>query len=149
EAAHEGKGYAPAPGSRACENRRVNARDPAEQIATLQRLWAEAVRSRDIEALDELLGAEFTLTTGRPAAPVRSRRDYLDITRDRYFVESFEYEEMEVLVYETAALVRSRYRQRGSMDGEPRDAVYLMTDVWVARDGRWQAVTRHVSPIDS
>jgi hypothetical protein len=24
---------------------------------------------------------------------------------------------------------------------------FLMTDVWVRRDGHWQAVTRHVSPL--
>jgi hypothetical protein len=33
------------------------------------------------------------------------------------------------------------------MDGERRDTTYLMTDVWVERDGRPQLVTRHVSPL--
>ena len=28
----------------------------------------------------------------------------------------------------------------------PRERLYLMTDVWVRRDGRWQLVTRHLSP---
>jgi hypothetical protein len=52
-----------------------------------------------------------------------------------------------VRTYGHVAVVRSRYRQTGSMDGEDRNQTYLMTDVWVRRAGRWQAVTRHVSPL--
>jgi hypothetical protein len=28
------------------------------------------------------------------------------------------------------------------------DQTFLMTDVFVRRDGRWRAVTRHVSPLE-
>jgi hypothetical protein len=52
-----------------------------------------------------------------------------------------------VLEYGEAAVVRSRYRQRGSMNGDPRDQPFLMTDVFALVDGQWLAVTRHVSPM--
>jgi ketosteroid isomerase-like protein len=118
----------------------------AELRALLQR-WAEAVRDRDIRFLERLLAPEFTLTTGRRPRPVRGREEYLEITESRYVVEEFEFERVEVLDYGDAAVLRSRYRQRGNMDGEDRTQTFLITDVFVRRDGRWLAVSRHVSPM--
>ena len=119
-----------------------------EEIAQLQRDWAEAVQQRDMAALEQLLGEEFTLTTGRKDAEVRRRQEWLDVTRESYEVDQWAYEEMDVRVYGDAAVVRSRYRQTARMGGADRTGVYLMTDVWVRRDGRWQAVTRHISPLE-
>ena len=119
-----------------------------EEIAQLQRDWAEAVQRRDMAALEQLLGEEFTLTTGRKGAEVRRRQEWLDVTRESYEVDQWAYEEMDVRVYGEAAVVRSRYRQTGRVGGADRTGVYLMTDVWVRRNGRWQAVTRHISPLE-
>ncbi len=120
----------------------------SDELIRLQHEWAAAVQRRDMDFLERLLGEEFTLTTGRKGVEVRTRQEWLDITRDRYEVDSWEYEEMDVRVYGDAAVVRSRYRQTGRMDGADRALTYLMTDVWVRRDGRWQAVTRHISPLE-
>jgi Domain of unknown function (DUF4440) len=117
-------------------------------LAGLSTRFMEAVRDRELEWLEEHLGEEFTLTTGRPGAPVRGRREWLAVTRDRYVIEEFAFDDLEVLDYGGAGVVRSRYRQRGSMDGADRSQTFLMTDVWVERDGRVQLVTRHVSPLE-
>ena len=119
----------------------------SEGFAELEQRWAEAVRDRDIRFLERLLAPEFTLTTGRPPNPVRGRDEYLEITESRYELSEFEFERIEVLEYGDAAVVRSRYRQRGTMDGEPRDQPFLITDVFALVDGRWLAVTRHASPL--
>ena len=119
------------------------------KLEQLEHQWVEAVRDRDHETLERVLGEEFTLTTGRPGNEVRSRAEYMEIVRDRYVIESFEFTELEVRTYGHVAIVRSRYRQTGSMDGAERNQTYLMTDVWVRRAGRWQAVTRHVSPLEA
>ena len=117
------------------------------EFAELERRWAEAVRDRDIRFLERLLAPEFTLTTGRMPNPVRGRDEYLEIAEGRYEVSEFEFERIEVLEYGDAAVVRSAYRQQGSMDGERRDQPFLITDVFALLDGRWLAVTRHVSPM--
>jgi ketosteroid isomerase-like protein len=118
-----------------------------DELVRLEHEWQDALRRRDMDFLESLLGEEFTLTTGRAGAPVRTRQEWLDISRDRYVVDSFEFEDLDVHVYADTALVRSRYTQTGSMDGHDRTQPFLMTDVFVMRDGRWQAVTRHVSPL--
>jgi len=120
------------------------------EVEAIQRELQAAVAARDTAALDRLLGPEFTLTTGRPGNEVRGRAEYLEITAKRYVIEEFRFDELEVIeLGPTAALVRSRYAQRGSMDGADRSQPFLMTDVWARRPAGWQLVTRHVSPLAS
>ena len=119
-----------------------------DAIAALTRELQAAVAARDVQALERLLGPEFTLTTGRPGNEVRGRAEYLEITATRYAIDEFAFEELEVLeLGADAAVVRSRYVQRGSMDGADRSQPFLMTDVWARRPAGWQLVTRHVSPL--
>ena len=120
--------------------------DPASEIAEVERRWQEAVRDRDLPALEALLAPEFTLPTGRPGAPVRTREEYLRITATEYVISGFAFESLEVLALGPgAAVARSRYRQTGSMGGEDRSQAFLMTDVFARREGRWVAVARHAS----
>jgi ketosteroid isomerase-like protein len=123
--------------------------DEVQELTRLQHAWMEAVERRDIEFLERLLGPEFILITGRPGIETRTRQQYLDVTRDRYTLESFEYVELDVHAYGDFGFARSRYSQRGWMDDKQRNQAFLMTDVWVRRDGSWQAVSRHISPLDS
>ncbi len=121
-----------------------------EDLRLLEQQFMQAVQDRDRDYLEEQLGEGFTLTTGRPGAEVRSRQEWLDITEGRYEIQSFEFEWINAEVYgdnREAAVVRSRYRQEGMMDGQDRSSAYLMTDVWVSQDSIWQLVTRHISPL--
>ena len=117
------------------------------ELEALSVRFMEAVRDRELEWLEEHLGEEFTLTTGRPGAPVRARAEWLAITAERYVVDEFAFEEIEALDYGSVGVVRSRYHQHGAMDGQDRTQGFLMTDVWFERDGVPQLVTRHVSPL--
>ena len=118
-----------------------------DELFRLEVEFMEAVKRRDVEYLDQVLGENFVLTTGRPGAEVRSRQAWLDVTRERYQIDSFEFEWVRVEAYGDAAVVRSRYHQRAEMDGEDRSYPYLMTDVWIRRESAWRLVTRHVSPL--
>ena len=120
---------------------------PEAEIEDLLRRWAQAVADREMAFLEALLAPEFTLTTGRPAAPVRTREQYLAITRDGYTVSSWELDEVVVQHYGRFAVARSRYTQTGRMGDEPRDGTYLMTDAFVKQSGRWRVVARHISSL--
>ena len=52
-------------------------------------------------------------------------------------------------VLSCSVTAQSRYSQRGRMEDMQRNQAFLMTDVWVRRNGEWQAVSRHISPLDS
>jgi hypothetical protein len=109
----------------------------------------EATAARDLDFLERHLGEEFTLTTGRPGAEVRARAEWLEETRDRYVIESFEFLEMDVRTYGHVAVVASRLRQQGRIEELDRSTDYLMTDVWVRRKGHWVLVARHASPLEA
>jgi ketosteroid isomerase-like protein len=121
--------------------------DAERQLVELEQAWMDAVRGRDMGFLEDLLAADFTLTTGRPGVEVRSRREYLEVTREGYFLEAFEFEEVHVRLYGNAGVVRSRYRQRGRIGDEDRTGHYLMTDIFMRTDGRWKAAARHITPL--
>lgn len=118
-----------------------------ENLEALSARFMEAVRDRELAWLEDHLGEEFTLTTGRPGAHVRSRDEWLAITAERYVIEEFAFEDLSALDLGAVGVVRSRYRQTGSFDGQSRSQTFLMTDVWVERDGSAKLVTRHVSPL--
>ena len=130
-------------------DRQAGKPEPVEEdeIGTLLHRWAEAVQKREMAFLEALLAPEFTLTTGRPQAPVRTREQYLAVTRDEYEVESWQFDDVVVQHYGRFAVARSRYTQNGRMGTETRDGSYLMTDAFVKQSGRWRAVARHVTPI--
>lgn len=122
------------------------------EVVRLEHVFQAAVRDRDVEVLEALLSPGFTLTTGRAAAPVRTRAEYLEITAAGYRIEEFRFEELDVVELGdgAGAVVRSRYRQTGSMDGADRSGVFLLTDVWTEQaDGRAQLVTRHSSALSA
>jgi len=117
-----------------------------DEINDLLHRWADAVQNREMAFLETLLAPEFTLTTGRPGAEVRTRAQYLAVTRNEYEVESWEFDEIVVQHYGRFAVARSRYTQTGRMGSETRNGTYLMTDAFVKQSGRWRAVARHLTP---
>jgi ketosteroid isomerase-like protein len=127
----------------------VLATDDEQELIRLEHDWMRAVQACDMRFLSDLLGEEFALTNGRPGAEIRGRQEGPAITRERYTVEAFEFESLDVRVYADAAMGRSRYRQKGRMDDQDLSQTFLMTDVFVRRSGRWLAVTRQISPLES
>lgn len=118
------------------------------EIEDLETRLMNAVARRDLETLELLLGDDFTLTTGRPGREVRSRSEWLRVTRDEYTIEAYEFDELVVQHYGACAIARSRYRQTGRMGGEDRTATYRMTDVWVQMPDGWRLQARHAQPLE-
>ncbi len=133
-------------GARATE---TDGEPPEAEIEELLQRWAQAVEQREMAFLEALLAPEFTLTTGRPEAPVRTREQYLAVTRDDYEVDSWEFDEIVVQNYGRFAVARSRYVQSARLGTASRDGAYLITDAFVKQSGRWRAVARHITALDS
>lgn len=70
---------------------------------------------------------------------------WLETGMTRASAESFRYDDFRVDVFRDAAVVRSRMSQQATVDGEPWNDTFMLTDVWIRRDGRWQVVARHAS----
>jgi hypothetical protein len=48
----------------------------------------------------------------------------------------------DVRLYGDIAVVLPHYRQTALVNGVPRSGEFLITDVWVKRNGTWQVVAR-------
>jgi ketosteroid isomerase-like protein len=118
-----------------------------EEVRALEVRMMTAVAQRDMATLERLVGDDFTLTTGRPGAEVRSRAEWMHVTQSDYVLDSFTFEELDVRVYPGCAIVRARYSQTAAMEGRPRNTTYRLTDVWIGGPGEWRLQARHAQPV--
>lgn len=103
---------------------------------------ADVIKRRDVVAAERILGEEYSLMA--PGIGEMPRAKWL-ASLPEYVVHSFEFSDVQLHVYGTTAVMRSRYKQEATVFGKDRSGALLITDVWVKRDGRWQIVARHTS----
>lgn len=116
------------------------------RLTTLEHRWLEAVKLRDQAALQQLLADDFTLT-GAPATAgaLLDKSQYLAGTLRDVRLESFKFNNVSVRLYGTTAVLQARFTQQGTTAGRPLGGDFLLTDVWVRENKRWQIVSRHLS----
>jgi len=117
----------------------------AHELVELAHDLARAVSEHDVDRLEELLAAEFTL---QGAAGQLDREEFLEAAAGPYEIDEFSYEQIDPEIYGNTAVLVSRYRQSARFDG--RDLTHRMhvTDIWTRRDSRWQIVRRHATVAD-
>jgi hypothetical protein len=117
----------------------------AHELVELAHDLARAVAEHDVDRLEQLLAAEFTL---QGAAGQLDRDAFLQAAAGPYEIDEFTYEEIDPEVYGNTAVLVSRYHQVARLDG--RDLTHRMhvTDIWTRRDARWQLVRRHATMAD-
>ncbi len=113
------------------------------RLMELQVAWMDAWQRQDRQALEAILAPEFALTSARTDQLV-DRAGWLGML-DRVKNESFQYSDFRIDVFGDAAVVRSRLTQVATVDDQRWDATFMLTDVWIRRDDRWQVVARHSS----
>lgn len=115
------------------------------ELIQLSNELVASVRDHDRGRLDELLAAEFTLSG---AAGELGREAFLEAASGPYEIDDWAYEEIDPEVYGDTAVVVSRYRQTGRLDGRDLSHRMRVTDVWIRRGGHWQIVRRHATIAD-
>lgn len=120
--------------------------DTAAQMRDLGRRWAEAEQRADVDALDALAVADFTLVG--PLGFILNREQWLDRYRSGDFVtRSLVWDDVEVRDYGTVAIAIGRHTQEAAYRGAPSDGRFRATHIAVLADGRWQLAGIHMSPI--
>ena len=60
---------------------------------------------------------------------------------------TFETSEPRVRVYDNVALVTTKVKTSGMLDGKPFDVMERQTDVWVRKDGEWKCAFTHETKV--
>jgi ketosteroid isomerase-like protein len=110
-----------------------------EQLVALYTQWMEAIQRNDMETLEELLGDEYIYTASGQGR--WSRQTWLQTVPD-YDITRFELRELDVQVHGDVAVALPVFWQEAIVYGSPRSGEFLITDVWVRREGRWQVIAR-------
>jgi ketosteroid isomerase-like protein len=116
-----------------------------QELVKLENEWARAWQQPDPTALETLLGDDFTLTSSRSQGETSNKRQYIDTTLKLVRGDGYSFEKMNVRIYGETAVITAQFQQSATFAGHDWSGDFLLTDVWVKRDGRWQAVARHLS----
>jgi ketosteroid isomerase-like protein len=110
-----------------------------QELVALYHEWMTAGKRKDMATLDRILGPEYTYTSSGQGR--QTRQQWMD-TVAVYDLESFTFVKIDVRLYGDMAVAFLLYQQTAILNGEPRSGEFLITDVWVRRDGTWQVVAR-------
>lgn len=107
----------------------------------------EAVKNRDSLGMINGLAEEFTLTSSESNGELLGRAGYVmgSMLPQILIVEAFNLYDFKIRVYGEVAIVQSRIDWKSEYRGQPWNADFLNTDIFVWREKRWQVVHRHSS----
>jgi ketosteroid isomerase-like protein len=121
--------------------------DVEATIAQLERDWVAAIVKKDAAALDRLLAKEFSGVS--PTAHYYNKEMAIDdLIRGTYVVEAMELDEVSVNPYGEFAVAFASQEEKSRYAGADASGHYHYTNVWVKRDGQWQAVASHGTRFD-
>lgn len=130
----------------------VDSPPAATDFALLEREWMDALARRDAATLERLLAEEFFITgVGSTAADPVGRREEWLANAARYPWPPHEIADVRVArLGEAGDVAVVKFVLAGdyppqSLSRAGGRLVFLVTDVWVWRDGRWQVAARHSS----
>jgi len=116
-----------------------------QELWKLEQESLEALKRRDAETLARIQADEYIYTVGEGRfgnkTEALAELSELDL-------ESISSDLVALRVYGDTAVMSLRGTMKGLFKGRDMTGDYLETAVWVKRNGRWQVVTTHLSPIE-
>jgi ketosteroid isomerase-like protein len=119
--------------------------DPATQsdldaLTTLNRDYIHSVQHGDVQRFDEILADDFLCSN--PDGSLVDKKQFLAQTARPVTISGLTAEDVKVRIIGDVAIIHARTSYT-TADGEQRNGRY--TDVWALRDGKWLAVSAHVT----
>jgi ketosteroid isomerase-like protein len=117
--------------------------DVESTITKLEEQWVAAILAKDTATIDRLLSDDFVGTTDdRRYAKQQAIDDVKEGTH-----ESLRLDDLQVRVFGDTAIVDVDQTEKSRHGDEDFSGTYMFTNVWVKRNGEWQAVASHGSRI--
>ena len=118
----------------------VAARSDHDTLVALNRDYIRSVQTSDVRRFDEILADDFLCSN--PDGSLVDRRAFLEQTARPVSIRNLETHDVLVRLMGDVAIIHARttYTRPDGGGGAGR-----YTDVWARRDGRWLAVSAHVT----
>ena len=111
-----------------------------EALAALNDDYIRSVQQGDVARFRDILAEDFLCSN--PDGTLLDKAGFLEQTARPVTISGLATEDVLIRILGDVAIIHARTRYR-SADGEARQGRY--TDVWARREGRWLAVSAHVT----
>lgn len=116
-----------------------------QQLLRVQQDLARAWLQHDRAFIEGVLAPEWSVT--QADGSILTRATVLGTFFDAVAFESNIIDDVSVMLFGETAVVRGRTTASAKVNGAPVSARIRFTDVFIRRNGRWQAVASHASTI--
>ena len=115
-------------------------RSDLDRLTALNHAYIQSVQHGDVQRFDEILAEDFLCSN--PDGSLVEKKQFLVQTARPVTISGLSAEQVQVRLLGDVAIIHARTSYT-TADGEQRNGRY--TDVWARRDGRWLAVSAHVT----
>jgi ketosteroid isomerase-like protein len=115
-------------------------RSDLEALTALNRDYIHSVQHGDEQRFDEILAEDFLCSN--PDGSLVDKNQFLAQTARPVTISGLAVQDVRVRILGDVAIIHARTSYT-TADGKQRNGRY--TDVWARRDGRWLAVSAHVT----
>jgi len=118
------------------------AADSASDVDTLKKLeheWTDAQKARDVAKLSSIMADDW-IGLGFDGNRTNKQDFLAAVKAGSTKLESFTFGDMDVKFLGNVAVVQGGDTEKSSTHGEDTSGKWVWTDVFVKKDGRWQAV---------
>ena len=115
-------------------------RSDFDLLSALNRDYIQSVQDGDVRRFDEILAEDFLCSN--PDGSLVDKKQFLAQTARPVTISGLTAEDVKVRIIGDVAIIHARTSYT-TADGERRNGRY--TDVWARRDGKWLAVSAHVT----
>jgi ketosteroid isomerase-like protein len=110
-----------------------------QELKQLELDWSEAARTGNADKLAQILGDEWTALDY--LGNTTTKKDALaELKAKSSTLSSFEPGPMDVVVFGNTAVVQGSDTEKSTYKGKDSSGKYVWMDVFVKRNGKWQAV---------
>src|SRR6476469_768230 len=117
-----------------------------DELFRIEEAFAEAIVRNDLESIGRLVADDWVVID--PNGEIVDRARFFEVIKLGALThDTMESEDLRVRVYGDSAVVTGITRTMGKFRGQECSTQERATDVFVKRDGRWQCVLTHLTPL--
>jgi len=116
-------------------------------LLDVEREWGDAMTNHDMAALGRILGDDHSVIT-KDGSVLTKAQEMANYKSNESSNELSDFEPMKVRIYGETAVVTGGHREKSHNFGKDTSGHYRWTDLFVKRDGRWQAVSSELTRVE-
>ena len=126
---------------------RADAPSVEQNLMQMERDWTQAGLKKDAASLDKIIADDW-VAIGFDGKTVTKAEVMADLKSGASATQSVELGTMKVRVFGNTAVVTGSDTEKSTYNGKDSSGKYVWTDVFVMRQGRWQAAASQSTKVE-